>query len=128
MLQVSVPYISIGDAQIAPSLQARNLGVIFDSSMTLQPHINNIVRLSSYHIRNIGKIRKYLDKSATEKVIHAFVTSRLDNSNALVTRRSVGALSLSTVSPTTYHRDTNKFNFPKSVGLKYITRQLTIIK
>jgi len=79
-----VPYISIGDARIAPSLKARNLGVIFDSSMTLQPHINNIVRLSSYHIRNIGKIRKYLDKSATEKVIHAFVTSRLDNGNALL--------------------------------------------
>ena len=84
LTKVSVPYISIGDARIAPSLKARNLGVIFDSSMTLQPHINNIVRLSSYHIRNIGKIRKYLDKSATEKVIHAFVTSRLDNGNALL--------------------------------------------
>ena len=38
LTKVSVPYISIGDARIAPSLKARNLGVIFDSSMTLQPH------------------------------------------------------------------------------------------
>ena len=36
--KVSVPYISIGDAQIAPSLQALNLRTIFDSSITLQPH------------------------------------------------------------------------------------------
>ena len=51
--------------------------------MILQPHIDKIFRLSSYYIR-IGKIRKFLDKSATEKVIHALVTSRLDNSNALL--------------------------------------------
>ena len=45
--------------------------------------ISNIVRVSSFHIRNISRIRKYLNQSAAEQIIHAFVTSRLDNGNAL---------------------------------------------
>ena len=36
--KVSLPFITIGDSQITPSSQARNLGVIFDSTMTLKPH------------------------------------------------------------------------------------------
>ena len=87
--KVSLPFITIGDSQITPSPQARNLGVIFDSTMTLKPHISNIVRVSSFRIRNISRIRKYLNQSAAEQIIHAFVTSRLDNGNALfmVSRR-----------------------------------------
>ena len=81
--KVSLPFITIGDSQITPSSQARNLGVIFDSTMTLKPHISNIVRVSSFHIRNISRIRKYLNQSAAEQIIHAFVKSRLDNGNAL---------------------------------------------
>ena len=81
--KVSLPFITIGDSQITPSSQARNLGVIFDSTMTLKPHISNIVRVSSFHIRNISRIRKYLNQSAAEQIIHAFVISRLDNGNAL---------------------------------------------
>ena len=83
--KVYLPFITIGDSQITPSSQARNLGVIFDSTMTLKlkTHISNIVRVSSFHIRNISRIRKYLNQSAAELIIHAFVTSRLDNGNAL---------------------------------------------
>ena len=43
--KVYFPFIAIGDSQITPSSQARNLGVIFDSTMTLKPHISNIVRI-----------------------------------------------------------------------------------
>ena len=81
--KVSLPFITIGDSQITPSSQSRNVGVIFDSTMILKPHISNIVRLSSFHIRNISRIRTYLNRSAAEQIIHVFVTSRLDNGNAL---------------------------------------------
>ena len=47
--KVSLPFITIGDSQITPSSQARNLGVLFDSTMTLKPHISNIVRDFAYH-------------------------------------------------------------------------------
>ena len=82
--KIDIPFIKIGDSQIMPSNQARNLGIIFDSSMSLKPHISNIVRSSVFQIRNIGNIRKYLNHSATEQLIHAFITSRLDNGNSLL--------------------------------------------
>ena len=83
--KVSIPHIKIGDSEIAPVNQVRNLGTIFDSSMSLVPHVSNIVRSStSFHIRNIGKIRKYLNSHAAEQIIHSVVTSRLDMGNSLL--------------------------------------------
>ena len=38
---------------ITPSSQARNLGVIFDSTITLKPHISNIVRVYHHFISEI---------------------------------------------------------------------------
>ena len=51
---------------IGPSQQARNLGVIFDDTMSLSPHVNTIVKGAFYHIRNISKIRKYISKSSSK--------------------------------------------------------------
>ena len=83
--KVNVPYITIGDSDIIPAAKARNQGAIFDSTMCLNAHVSNIVRCASFHIRNIGRIRKYLDPKATENIMHSFVTSRLDMGNSLLT-------------------------------------------
>lgn len=82
--KVSIPYIKIGDSKIFPASQARSLGVTFDSAMTMEPHISNVIRSSSCHIRNIGKIRKFLNRDAAEQIVHSFITSRLDNGNSLL--------------------------------------------
>ncbi len=37
-----------------------------------------------YHLRNIGRIRKYLNTDTTKLVVHSLVTSRLDQLNALL--------------------------------------------
>ena len=76
--------ISVGMENIRPSQQARNLGVIFDDTMLLSPHVNTIVKGAFYHIRNISKIRKYISKSTTEILIHSFVGSKLDFCNSLL--------------------------------------------
>ena len=60
------PTISVGMENIRPSQQARNLGVIFDDTMSLSPHVNTIVKGAFYHIRNISKIRKYISKSSSK--------------------------------------------------------------
>ena len=52
--------------------------------MTMKPHISNVIRCSALQLRNIGRIRKYLSRDATEQIIHSFITSRLDNNNALL--------------------------------------------
>ena len=69
---------------IRPSQQARNLGVIFDDTMSLSPHVNTIVKGAFYHIRNISKVRKYTSKSTIEILLDSFVSSKLDVCNFLL--------------------------------------------
>lgn len=63
----------------------RNLGVIFDQAMSLEAHSKQLVKNSLYHLRNISKVRKMVSKSDLEKIIHAFISSRLDYCNSVFT-------------------------------------------
>ena len=77
--------INIGDSHIAPSMvPPRNLGVLVDSTSCLNDHVNKICKNINYQLYSIGKIRKYLDKPTTEKMINSAVTSRLDYCNSLM--------------------------------------------
>ena len=56
----------------------------FDSTLSMNSHINKTCSLAFYYLYNIRKIRKYLSREATEKLIHAFVSSRIDYCNSLL--------------------------------------------
>ena len=84
VLKLHTENIKVVNAQIFPSDCARNLGVWFDSHLTFERHISNVCKNSFYQLFNIRHIRKYLTRENTEKVIHAFVTSRLDYCNSLL--------------------------------------------
>ena len=62
----------------------KDLGVTLDSDLAFDAHIKNISRVDFYHLRNISKIWKMLSLHNAEKLVHAFVTSRLDYCNALL--------------------------------------------
>ena len=47
-------------------------------------HVNSVCRVGYMHVRNIGRIRRYLTEDATKTMIHALVTSRLDYCNAVL--------------------------------------------
>ena len=79
-----ITHLTVGCSQVQLAQSARNLGAIFDTNFQMTSHINNICRGASCALRKISKIRNYLDKSTTEKLVHAFVTSRLDNNNGLL--------------------------------------------
>eukprot|EP00794_Sanderia_malayensis_P013257 gene13257-14621_t len=77
--------LTIGESKVPPSDEPlRNLGVWFDDSFTMSAHITKMSKSAFYHLHNIRRIRKYLDRDSTEKLIHAFVSSRLDYCNALL--------------------------------------------
>jgi hypothetical protein len=82
--QVVFPCIKIGTEDVTSSEKARNIGVVFDTTMSLDSHISQITRAAHHHIQNIGKIRKYLTTEAAEIIVHSFVTSKLDYCNALL--------------------------------------------
>ncbi len=76
--------ITVGDESIPSSDNNRNLGVVFDSGMTMQPHINSVCQSCYYHLHNISRIRKCLTYEACETLVHALITSRLDYCNSML--------------------------------------------
>ena len=76
--------LTIGSSTVSRSSTAKNLGVIMDSNLNMERHISSVCQKSYLHLRNIGKIRKFLSTEATKKVTHAFISSRLDYNNALL--------------------------------------------
>ena len=80
----NISTLSFGDSQIAPSCEVRNLGTWFDSKMSMLSHINKTCSSAFYYLYNMRRIRKYLSRSVTESLVHAFITSRIDYCNSLL--------------------------------------------
>ena len=70
---------------LKPTNQVRNLGVIMDSDLNFNSHIKSITSAAFYHLKNIAKIKGIVSKPDLERLIHAFVSSRLDYCNGLLT-------------------------------------------
>ncbi len=66
------------------SSTVKNLGVILDSNLSFENHISNLTETAFFHLRNIVKLRNTLPVSDAEKLVHAFMASRLDYCNALL--------------------------------------------
>ena len=81
---LTTQYISIGATDVPTSLSARNLGVTFDEYMKLESLVKN-ARCSCFQdLKWISNIRKYVAADAAKLLVHAFVTSILDNGNSLL--------------------------------------------
>lgn len=82
--QINVTEFFVDETAVVPASSARNIGVIFDANLSMKAQITSICQAAHYHLRNIGRIRKFITYDACEKLIHAFVTSKLDFGNALL--------------------------------------------
>ena len=82
--KLNVSGVTVGCDLITPVKSVRNLGVIFDDNLKMDKQVDKICRTAYYHLRNIRRIRPYLDKHAAETLIHAFVSSQLDYCNGLL--------------------------------------------
>ena len=65
--------ISVGDSIILQS-KVRDLGVMFDQSLSFDDHISGVCRSTHFHLRNIGRIR------------HCYHMKQLPNSSMLSLR------------------------------------------
>ena len=66
------------------STTAKNIGVMFNNSLSMLPHVTAVCKSSFFHLRNIFKIRKFLSYNTCKTLIHAFVTARIDYCNSLL--------------------------------------------
>ncbi len=72
------------DGCTVTSSTVKNLGVILDRNLSFENHISNVTKTAFFHFRNNAKLRNMLTVSDAEKLVHAFITSRLDYCNALL--------------------------------------------
>ena len=84
LAKVCIDTLSVGISEVSNSSLVRNLGSWFDCNFTMATHVNKICKATFYHLYNIARIRKYLNRQSTEALVHALVTSRVDYCNGLL--------------------------------------------
>ena len=76
--KISILSITINGV-IAPVLNepVGNLGAVFDPNMTMSAYVSNVIKSKNYHLRNIGKVRKFLNTDTTKSaiVLTGYITS-----------------------------------------------------
>lgn len=65
--------------------QARIFGVIIDSDLNFNNHLKAVAKSAYYQLKNIARIKGFLSREDTEKLVHAFIFSRLDYCNGIFT-------------------------------------------
>ena len=78
------PVLRVGDPLIFPSSLVRKLGVFFDSRLTMLPHISGTMQGVFGAIKNISRIRRYLDDNTCAGIVQATAISKLDYANSLL--------------------------------------------
>ncbi len=77
--------------------EARNFGVVFDSELSFDVQVTKVVQTCFAQLRQLTKIKSFLSVADLQKVIHAFISSRLDYCNALysgISQRNLQRLQL----------------------------------
>ena len=65
-------------------LQRTYIGVWFDEFLSMDKQVKAVCKSAFFHLRNIAKIRKYIPFTHCKILIHAFITSKLDYCNSLL--------------------------------------------
>ncbi|KAL0166903.1 hypothetical protein M9458_038747 [Cirrhinus mrigala] len=65
--------------------QVKNHGVILESDLGFSSHVKAVTKSAYYHLKNIARIRCFVSRQDLEKLVHAFITSRVDYCNGLLT-------------------------------------------
>src|SRR6266581_3039935 len=81
--KISSTAISISGNQIKSVTSSRNLGIIFESDLSLRKHIFSICQTSLYHIRQLRQIRSSIDINSATILANALVHCKLDYCNSL---------------------------------------------
>ena len=80
-MEICLPHLD--SAPLTISTTVKNLGVMFDASLSMEAQITKVAQQAFYHLRQIKLPAPYLSSDDLATVIHATVTSRLDYCNSL---------------------------------------------
>ena len=82
-LKSSFPVSLLGNS-MEPAESVKNLGVVLDTENSMQRHVANLCRMSYCHLRELRRVRRYLNHETAVKVANVLVSSCLDYYNSLL--------------------------------------------
>ena len=75
--------VSLSDQRISLSSNVRDLGVILDSTLSMEQAVSHVRQTCFLELRKIAYVRPFLSENATKTLVTALVTSKLDYCNSL---------------------------------------------
>ena len=78
------PALQLAADTVVASDHVRLLGVTISSDLSLQKHVSTVCSTCFYWLRQLSRARRSIDTEAAKTLVHAFVTSRVDYSNAVL--------------------------------------------
>ena len=82
--EVIIKGVLFEDQCIRFSEVVKNVGVQIDKNLSMDNHVTNIVSHCYKILKDIGSIRKCLERKDLEELVHAVIASRLDYCNSLL--------------------------------------------
>lgn len=76
--------LNLGSSVIKCANTVRNLGIVMDSTMSMNEQVKGLCRTLNFQIRNISRIRRFLDEDSCHHVVRSLISSRLDYGNSLL--------------------------------------------
>jgi len=82
--KVMVQTLELQNATVPFSSVVNDLGVLFDSELTMANQIAALGRSCFFHLRRLRSLKQSLTPDANKTLVHAFVSNRLDCCNSLL--------------------------------------------
>jgi len=79
-----VAVITVGDAHIDTADSVKSLGVVIDSELSFNKHVDNLCKAAYFHTRALSHIRKCVPETVALSVATSMVSSRLDYCNSVL--------------------------------------------
>ncbi len=68
--------------------------MILETDLSFSSHVKAVTKSAYYHLKNIARIRCFVSSQDLEKLVHAFITSRVDYCNGLFPKKTIRQLQL----------------------------------
>lgn len=76
--------LKVGSSVVKSVNAVRNLGVVMDNTLSMVDQVKGLCRTLNYQLRNIARIRRFLNEESCHHVVRSLVSSRLDYGNSLL--------------------------------------------
>ena len=82
--QLDVMSVNLCSVAVEPVDSVRDLGVILDSELSMQVHLSKISSSCFFHLRRLRKLRPLIDTASAQRLVSAFILSRVDYCHAVL--------------------------------------------